>query len=73
MRAVLHEESSVSGESWHEERDRIIQLLKAIESGAITHIGKENLRQLETVNPSNVALLKERLARLSARLGDERP
>jgi len=62
----------VSGESWHEERDRIIELLKAIDSGAVTHVDEENLRQLEAVNPRNVALLKERLANLNARLGDEK-
>jgi len=61
----------VSAENWHEERDRIVQLLEGIESGKITHIDEEDLRQLQATNPENVALLKERLAQLNARLGDD--
>jgi hypothetical protein len=61
----------VSAENWHEERDRIVQLLEGIESGKITHIDEEDLRQLQATNPENVALLKERLAQLNARLGDQ--
>lgn len=60
----------MSGESWHEERDRIRLLLVAIKSGAVTHVDEENLRQLGAVNPRNVARLKERLANLNARLGN---
>jgi hypothetical protein len=63
-------EAAVSAENWHEERDRIVQLLEGIESGKITHIDEEDLRQLQATNPENVALLKERLAQLNARLGD---
>lgn len=63
----------MSGETWHEERDRIMLLLKAIESGAVTHVDEENLRQLRAVSPHNFALLNERLANLNARLGDEKP
>jgi hypothetical protein len=59
----------VSAENWHEERDRLVQLLKAIESGEITHVDEEDLRQLEATSPENIALLKERLARLNALLG----
>jgi len=62
----------VTGESWHEERDRIIQLLKAIDSGAVTHVDEEDLRQLKALNPENLALLKERLANLNARLGKDK-
>jgi hypothetical protein len=59
----------VSAENWHEERDRLVQLLKAIESGEITHVDEEDLRQLQATSPENIALLKERLARLNALLG----
>lgn len=63
----------MSAENWHEERDRIVQLLEGIESGKITHIDEEDLRQLQATNPQNVVLLKERLAQLNARLGDRDP
>ncbi len=59
----------MSSENWHEERDRLVQLLEGIESGAITHIDEKDLRELQATNPENVALLKERLAKLNARLG----
>jgi hypothetical protein len=59
----------VSAENWHEERDRLVQLLKGIESGEITHVDEEDLRQLQATSPENIALLKERLARLNALLG----
>jgi hypothetical protein len=62
-------EAAVSAENWHEERDRLVQLLEGIESGKITHIDEEDLRELQATNPENVALLKERLAKLNARLG----
>ena len=58
----------VSAENWHEERDRLVRLLHAIEAGDITHVDEEDLRELQATNPENVALLKERLARLNARL-----
>ena len=61
----------MSAENWHEERDRLVQLLEGIESGKITHIEEKDSRQLQATNPENVALLKERLAKLNARLGDE--
>ena len=60
----------MSAENWHEERDRLVQLLEAIESGKITHVDEEDLRQLQATNPNNIAELKERLAQLNARLGD---
>jgi hypothetical protein len=59
----------VSVENWHEERDRLIELLEAIESGKVSHIDEEDLRQLQPTNPEHIALLKERLAKLNARLG----
>ena len=60
----------VTAESWHEERDRLVQLLREIESGNITHVDEDDLRQLQATNPENVAFLKDRLAKLNARLGD---
>jgi hypothetical protein len=59
----------VSAENWHEERDRLIQLLEGIETGKITHIDEEDMRQLQATNIDNVAALKERLRLLNARLG----
>jgi hypothetical protein len=59
----------VSAETWHEERERLVRLLKAIESGDVTHIDQEGLRQLQATNPENVVVLKERLAKLNGRLG----
>ena len=61
----------MSAENWHEERDRLIELLAAIESGKVTHIDEADLRQLQPTNPENIAFLRERLARLNARLGDK--
>jgi hypothetical protein len=61
----------VSAENWHEERNRLVELLEAIESGKVTHIDEEDLRQLQPSNPENIALLKERLAKLNGRLGDK--
>ena len=60
----------MSAENWHEERDRLVQLLEDIESGKITHIDENDL-QLQATSPANVALLKERLAKLNTRLGDD--
>ena len=59
----------MSAETWHEERDRLIRLLKAIESGKVTHIDERDERQLQATNPENIVALKERLAKLNARLG----
>jgi len=56
-------------ENWREERDRLIRLLAAIESGKITHVDEENLRQLQATSPENIELLKKRLAELNDRLG----
>jgi hypothetical protein len=59
----------VSAETWHEERDRLIRLLEAIESGNVTHVDEENERQLQATSPDNIVALRERLAVLNARLG----
>jgi predicted nucleotidyltransferase len=64
-------EALVSAENWHEERERLMKLLQAIESGKITHVDEDDLRQLQATNPENIAALKERLAQLNARLGDD--
>lgn len=61
----------VSAENWHEERDRLAQLLEGIEAGRITHIDTDDLRQLQATSPENIAVLKKRLAQLNARLGDK--
>lgn len=70
---TLRTEAIVSAENWHEERDRLRRLLKGIESGRVTHIDEEDLRQLQATNPENIAVLKERLAQLNARLGEDKP
>jgi hypothetical protein len=59
----------VTAENWHEERVRLGHLLKAIESGKITHIDEEDRRQPQATNPENVMALRERLAKLNDRLG----
>jgi predicted nucleotidyltransferase len=61
-------EAVVSAENWHEERDRLVRLLKAIETGKVTHIDEEDLRQLQATTPENVEALKARLAELNDRL-----
>lgn len=58
-------------ESWHEERDRLVQLLRGIESGRITHIDEADLRELQATSPENIAVLEGRLAQLNARLGSD--
>jgi predicted nucleotidyltransferase len=62
-------EAALSAENWHEERDRLVRLLKAIETGKISHIDEEDLRQLQATTPDNIAALKKRLAELNDRLG----
>lgn len=57
-------------ETWHQERNRLVQLLRAIETGEITHIDEEGLRELQATNAQNVSVLKRRLALLNARLGE---
>jgi hypothetical protein len=65
-------EAIVSAENWHEERDRLVKLLEGIETGKITHIDENDLRQLQATTEENIALLRERLAKLNARLGDDK-
>lgn len=62
----------MGAENWHEERDRLVQLLKRIAAGEITHIDEDDLRQLQATNPKNIAALEKRLAQLNARLGDDK-
>ena len=59
----------MSGENWHEERDRLVQLLEAIESGEVTYVDEDHERELRAATPENIAMLRERLAELNARLG----
>jgi len=59
------------GENWHEERNRLVRLLQAVDTGDITHVDEDGLRQLQAANAQNVSLLKRRLADLNARLGDK--
>ena len=56
-------------ENWREERDRLVQLLKAIESGKVTHIDEDGLRELQAASPKSIAVLRKRLAQLNDRLG----
>lgn len=59
----------MSAENWHEERDRLARLLKAIEIGKVSHIDEDD-RQLKPTNPKNIAAIRDRLAELNARLGN---
>ena len=63
----------MSAENWHEERDRLVQLLDAIDAGEVTHIDQDHLRQLQATNPKNVAMLRDRLVELNTRLGGPEP
>ena len=58
----------VTGENWHQERDRLIKLLAGVEAGKITHVDADDQRQLQSTNVANVEMLKKRLAELNARL-----
>ncbi|HEX2802494.1 MAG TPA: hypothetical protein VHN55_00705 [Sphingomicrobium sp.] len=60
----------MSGENWHEERDRLVKLLADIESGKVTHIDQDQLRELQATNPKAIEMVKARLAKLNVRLGD---
>lgn len=61
----------MSSENWHQERDRLLELLQAIERGDVTQSDGDNLRALQRTSPERLALLKERLAKLNARLDDK--
>ena len=56
-------------ESWREERDRLVRLLKAIENGDVSHIDEEGSRQLQAAGSEKVSLLSQRLCELNRRLG----
>jgi len=60
---------SILSETWHEERERLIRLLRAVESGEITHVDQNNQRQLQATSAKNIEELRKRLAELNARLG----
>jgi hypothetical protein len=62
----------MSAENWHEERDRLVRLLEGIESGTVTHVDQEHLTELQATSPKNIAMLKDRLAELNARLGENK-
>lgn len=59
----------MGAETWHEERTRLVQLLRAIQKGEITHVDVDGLRELQAANADNVSVLEQRLAELNARLG----
>ena len=59
-------------ESWHDERNRLAQLLGAIEAGTVTHIDQQGLRQLQPADAENVSKLQQRLAVLDGRLSSTR-
>lgn len=59
----------MSAETWHEERNRLVRLLEAVESGKVTHIDGTDEGQLQATNPRNILALKDRIAKLNARLG----
>jgi hypothetical protein len=56
-------------ENWHEERDRLVRLLQAIESGDVTHVDQNGLRHLQATNPENIEWIRSRIAELNKRLG----
>ena len=60
----------MSAENWHEERDRLVKLVDAIEAGDVTYVDEDGLQQLQAASAANVALLKKRLATLNDRIGD---
>ena len=55
-------------ENWREERDRLVDLLQAIERGEVTHVDESSLRQLQPVTPDNIEWIKSRIAKLNLRL-----
>ena len=56
-------------ENWHEERDRLVRLLAALESGEVTDASEQDRDLPHAATPDNVEKLKERLAELNDRLG----
>jgi hypothetical protein len=49
----------VSAENWHEERDRLARLLKASETGKVSRIDEDDLRQLPPTNPEKHRLVEK--------------
>ncbi len=60
----------MSGENWHKQRDRLVRLIAAVESGAVTHIDEKDLRELQATTPVNVEARMARRAKSNPRLGD---
>ncbi|WP_308515509.1 hypothetical protein [Sphingomonas flavescens] len=56
-------------ESWHEERDRLVKLLRGMRSGRITHVDAEGLRELQATTPEAIERIETRVAELNRRLG----
>jgi hypothetical protein len=60
----------VSSENWHEERDRLVRLVKGIESGTITRFDEGDPRQVRIETAAQrLDRLKCRVAELDSRLG----
>ena len=59
----------MSTENWTDERERLVKLLEGIESGKVTHVDEDDLRQLQATNQENIAALRARLTELNSRLG----
>ena len=55
-------------ENWHEERSRLLDLLKSVEDGKTTQFNDPATGELRRANPDNVGRLKGRLALLNFRL-----
>ena len=55
-------------ESWHEEREQLVNLLEGIRSGKITHVDAEGLRELQAATPKNIEWIETRVAELNRRL-----
>ena len=59
----------MSTENWAEERERLVKLLQAVDTGNITHVDQDGTDQLRPTDEKNVAALRARLAELNDRLG----
>ena len=59
----------MSTENWAEERERLVKLLQAVDTGDITHVDQDGTDQLRPTDEKNVAALRARLAELNDRLG----
>jgi hypothetical protein len=47
--------------------------LEAIEKGEVTHVDEDGMRQLKATSAEDIAKIRDRLAKLNARLGDDSP